>query len=413
MALTAQRVMSDGRPVLLPTAERSGGDLGSPDIGSRLEDRSDDGDSDRGDDDGQGDLDRGLRDGLPVLAPVDEPELIGVQGVDDEFEADEAEDDCQAVVEVDEPVEQSIDEEVELAQTQQGEGVGGEDQEGFYSQRVDRGDGVDGEHDVGGADGDDAQHHGGDHGAAGVAVDDLAPHEAVGHGDDAGDELDEAAGPVLLVLVVGLLNALSGLGEGGPQEPGSEEVEDPGEVIDERSTCEDEDEPEDEGDDDAGEQHLLLVLPGYLEGGHHDDEDEEVVDAQRLLGDVAAQVLLGESAAPHEPDDAAEDQGHGDIGHRPDGSLLHGGLVRRAHVTDDVDRDEGQDDGRQADPPQNVDVHVFSSGTELVPEVSSRHGRRRSKLVPLWPRRRERRTACARTTVMTTSPLVGSTPLRV
>ena len=63
-----------------------------------------------------------------------------------------------------------------------------------------------------------------------------------------------------------------------------------------------------------------------------------------------------------------------------------------AHVTDDVDHDEGQDDGRQADPPQDVDVHVFSSGTELVPEVSSRHVHRRSRHVPLWPRRRERRT---------------------
>ena len=223
-------------------------------------------------------------------------------------------------------------------------------------------------------------------------MNDLAAHEAVGHGDDAGDELDEAAGPVLLVIVVGLLDALPGLGEGGPQEPGSEEVENPGEVLDERGAGEDEDEPENKGDDDAGEQHLLLVLPGHLEGGHHDDEDEEVVDAQRLLGDVAGQVLLGEAPAPHEPDDAAEDQGHADIGHRPDGGLLHGGLVGGAHVTDDVDHDEGQDDGRQADPPQDVDVHVFSSGTELVPEVSSRHVHRRSRHVPLWPRRRERRT---------------------
>ena len=63
-------------------------------------------------------------------------------------------------MEVNEPVEQSVDEEVELTQPQQGEGVGGEDQEGLAGQGVDRGDGVDGEHDVGGADGDDAQHHG-------------------------------------------------------------------------------------------------------------------------------------------------------------------------------------------------------------------------------------------------------------
>ena len=301
---------------------------------------------------------------MPLLAPVDEPHLVGVQGVDDELETDEAEDDRQPVVEVDEPVEQSVDEEVQLAQPQKGEGVGGEDQEGFAGQRVDRRDGVDGKHDVSSADGDDAQHHGSNHGASGVAVNDLAAHEAVGHGDDAGDELDEAAGPVLLVIVVGLLDALPGLGEGGPQEPGPEEVEHPGEVLDERGAGEDEDEPENKGDDDAGEQYLLLVLPGHLEGGHHDDEDEEVVDAQRLLGDVAGQVLLSEPAAPHEPDDGTEDQSHGDVGHRPYGGLLHGGLVRGAYVTDDVDHDECQDDGRKADPSQDVDVHVFSSGTE-------------------------------------------------
>ena len=84
-----------------------------------------------------------------------------MQGVNDKLEADEAEDDRQTVVEVDEPVEQSVDEEVELTQSQQREGIGGEDQEGLTGQGVDRGNGVDGEHDVGGADGDDAKHHGG------------------------------------------------------------------------------------------------------------------------------------------------------------------------------------------------------------------------------------------------------------
>ena len=176
---------------LLLGAETSGCRLQAPGICPRLEDRCDDRDQDGADDDAQGHSDRRLGDGVPLLAPVDEGDLIGVQGVNDELEADEAENDRQAVVEVDESVEQPVDEEVELAQAQQGEGVRGEDQEGLAGQGVDRGDGVDGEHDVGGADGNDAQHHGGDHGAPGVAVNDLAAHEAVGHGDDAGDELDE------------------------------------------------------------------------------------------------------------------------------------------------------------------------------------------------------------------------------
>jgi hypothetical protein len=44
------------------------------------------------------------------------------------------------------------------------------------------------------------------------------------------------------------------------------------------------------GDDPEGE-HLVLVLGGHREGGHDDHEDEQVVDAERLLDNPAREVL--------------------------------------------------------------------------------------------------------------------------
>jgi hypothetical protein len=48
----------------------------------------------------------------------------------------------------------------------------------------------------------------------------------------------------------------------------------------------DEDEPGsgDEREHDAEEQHLLLVFSRDAETGHDDEEDEQVVDRERLLG---------------------------------------------------------------------------------------------------------------------------------
>ena len=227
---------------------------------------------------------------------------------------------------------------------------------------------------------------------------------------DPRDEPDEAAGPVLLgPVLVGPLDALAGLGHGGVDEPGAEDVEDRREVLDEGGAGQDEDQAQHQGDDDARQQHLLLVGARHPEGGEHDDEDEEVVDAQRLLGDVAGEVLLAVPPAPHGPHDGAEGAGHGDVGRRPGGRLPHGGLVGGAHMADDVDRDHGQDDRGQGDPSEGVDVHGRSFGTGAeVPKVSSRRGPRRTARTRGL--RRRGRGPEDPVAVMTTSPLVGVLP---
>src|SRR3546814_18234233 len=60
------------------------------------------------------------------------------------------------------------------------------------------------------------------------------------------------------------------------EQQGAEDVEDPGEVLDEGRAHGDERAAQDERDHDADHQHLLLGHPRNGETGHHDEEDEEV-----------------------------------------------------------------------------------------------------------------------------------------
>ena len=73
-----------------------------------------------------------------------------------------AEDHRQAVVQVDQPVHQAAEQEVELAQAHQREDVRGEDDERALGDAEDRRDGVDREHQVRHADGDEDDDHRGE-----------------------------------------------------------------------------------------------------------------------------------------------------------------------------------------------------------------------------------------------------------
>ena len=66
----------------------------------------------------------------------------------------------------------------------------------------------------------------------------------------------------------------------GDQQDQAEDVEHPREGIDQRGAQEDEPGAGDQREDDAEEQHLLLVLAGHPEARDDDQEDEEVVDGE-------------------------------------------------------------------------------------------------------------------------------------
>ena len=52
---------------------------------------------------------------------------------------------------------------------------------------------------------------------------------------------------------------------------------------------------------------------GHLEAGHDEQEDEEVVDRQGVLGQPAGVELTGVLAAPLEPHEEAEEHGRRDV----------------------------------------------------------------------------------------------------
>ena len=123
------------------------------------------------------------------------------------------------------------------------------------------------------------------------------------------DPLQEA---VLLELVV-VAVALAGQLDRRVDEERAEEVEDPGELVDRRRADRDEDAAQHERDDDADHQRRLLELLRHAELGHDDEEDEEVVDRERVLGQPARVVLGGELRTGEVPDPEAEQDRQPDV----------------------------------------------------------------------------------------------------
>ncbi len=177
-------------------------------------------------------------------------------------------------------------------------------------------------------------------------------------GEAAFDRLQEAVLLELLLLFLrpSLLDELPG----GPDEERPEEVEDPGEVGDDRRARADEHGPQDEGYEHADHQHPLLVGGGHRELAHDQDEDEEVVDAQRLLGDVAGEELARRLPAAQEQQAQAEQAGEDDPDDRPGAGLLERDLVRLPAADEEVGGDQGAQTGNGQQPQRQGDVHGTS-----------------------------------------------------
>lgn len=111
--------------------------------------------------------------------------------------------------------------------------------------------------------------------------------------------------------------------------------EGPGEALDEGSARHDEDAAEDQRQNDAAHQRELLIDARHPHAAQHDDEDEEVVDRQRVLSQVAGEELDGVvptrlvgHRVGKQADADAEHDGQHDVDADPDRRLLHGGLVQ-------------------------------------------------------------------------------------
>ncbi len=160
-----------------------------------------------------------------------------------------------------------------------------------------------------------------------------------------------------------------------------EDVEDPAELVDRGRSDRDEDRPHHQGEHDADQQRLLLVLPGHPELRHDDDEDEQVVDRERVLRQPPGVELHAELVAREDPDAGTECDGQAYVEGKVGRDLLHRGLVRAP--ADDEQVEHQHRDSRADGGPPDPGGHVH--GKPLLrkvvqqrcmtndPEVSSAH----------------------------------------
>ena len=253
--------------------------------------------------------------------------------------------------EVDQPVQQALDQEEQRPQAEQREGVRREDDVGLLRDAEDRGDRVEGEQQVDAADRDQHDEQRGDHPPAVDAGDQLAADVLVGDRQELARGLHDA-----VVLDVGVLVAVPEQLHGRVDQQQAEDQEHEREQRQQRGTERDEDRAHDQREHDPEGQDLVLVLLGHGERRHDDHEDEQVVDREALLDDVAGEVLGAELAAVSHPHPGAEGERHRDVEHGPGRGLLEADPVRPQCRQGQVEREQRDDHPDRHGPGQPADL---------------------------------------------------------
>ena len=159
---------------------------------------------------------------------------------------------------------------------------------------------------------------------------------------------------VRVVVVVGV----AGQVDRGVEQERAENVEHPGELVDRHRTERDEDAAEDQRQDDADQKRLLLILLRHVEAGHDDQEDEQVVDRQAVLGEPAGEELDAELAAVEEVDPDAEGHREPDVDRQRRHELTFRGFVRPPADDHDVEQQDSDRHGQRDDPLELRNLHV-------------------------------------------------------
>jgi len=207
----------------------------------------------------------------------------------------------------------------------------------------DGGDGVEGEDDVGEFDGDEGEEEDRNHAGAVFVDEETVLTKA--DGMNAGEPVDPSGGVGFVLLFFREDEA-----DGGEEENGGEDVADPVKTGEETDPGGDEGSAHEDGAGDSPEKNLGLVGWFDLEGTEEEEEDEEVIDGERLFDGVAGKILGGGLAAKGFEDE----DGEGERGTDPeDGGGNRGGVdLFRALVTDvnQLDRKEHDDADVETDP---------------------------------------------------------------
>jgi hypothetical protein len=184
-------------------------------------------------------------------------------------------------------------------------------------------------------------------------------------------ELDE-----LVRLALGLLVVARRELDGGEHEERAEQEEHPDEALDGRRADRDEDAAQDQREHDAEQEHLVLVRRRHREARHDDHEDEQVVDRQRVLRDVAGEELPRVVTAGDHADADAEGDRQRDVEDHPAGGLADRDHVRALAGRDgEVEQEQAHEAADGGEPDPGLDVHavppVVRGG---LPEVSPARG---------------------------------------
>jgi len=248
-------------------------------------------------------------------------------------------------------VHQVGEQEVQRPQPQDRERVGGEHQERLAGHREDRRDRVDREHDVARLDEHQHRQQGSGHQPPVDARDELLPVVGVRAGHEPPEQAEHH-----VVRQVDVLEAMPEHAVAGEHQERPEHVQHPAEPVDESRAAGDEQRPEHQRPEDAVEQHPVLQFAGNGEVTEDQREHEHVVDGQRLLDEVAGQVLAAGLRAVHRPDDGPETQTQRHPDGRPDGGLAHRHDVRAA-VGEQIHGEHAEDDDEDGDPRPQGHIH--------------------------------------------------------
>src|SRR5438128_2253862 len=136
----------------------------------------------------------------------------------------------------------------------------------------------------------------------------------------------------------------------GRNQEGAKDVHHPTEPPEQRRPCEDERGAHHEDAEDPKEQDAVLVFARYPERRENDEEDEDIVDRERLLDEVAGEEFEAAVGAVLPGEEGVEAEGESDPQDRPRERLAKpdhvGGTVKGA----EIEREEAHDDRDEAEP---------------------------------------------------------------
>ena len=143
----------------------------------------------------------------------------------------------------------------------------------------------------------------------------------------------------------------------GVDEEGAEDVEEPVEPGHGLRTGRDEDTPQEEGQNDPDQEHLLPVAGRHRETAHDEQEDEQVVDAERVFGDPAREELATVGGSADQQYSRAEGAGEKYVEDHPPRALAKGRLSRVTRDKIEVDRQHEHEPCDRDQPHPGGEVH--------------------------------------------------------